>query len=78
VGGDFSAVACNIENIQLGPIVFQGVTGFVVVSKGSYDDGSDGVIGNDFLGLFTLGLDYEHSRVYLVPRPATLQQMHPQ
>jgi len=37
------------------------------MNAASYEGDDDGIIGVDFLKLFTLGLDYANSRVYLVP-----------
>ena len=34
---------------------------------GAYAQNDDGIIGVDFLRLFTIGFDYANSRVYLVP-----------
>jgi predicted aspartyl protease len=77
VGGDFVALPYAIANLQLATFDVTDIVGYLVITKGSYDYDSDGVIGAMFLQLFTVELDYGHSRVYLVPNAATLRQMHP-
>jgi aspartyl protease len=66
-GGDIDARPYQIESLKLANINFRKFVGYRVTSSGSYDDGNDGLIGTGFLRLFTLGLDYGNSRVYLVP-----------
>jgi clan AA aspartic protease (TIGR02281 family) len=67
IGGVIETRPYQLSNVQLGPINFQDFVGYRVMNARSYDGDDDGVIGTDFLRLFTLGLDYANSRVYLVP-----------
>jgi predicted aspartyl protease len=76
VGGAFDTRAYKIGHLQLGTIDFRDFTGYRVTSEGSYAGDDDGLIGPGFLQLFTLGIDYLHSSVYLVPRPLLLEAMH--
>jgi len=76
VGGEFDTRPYLIANLQLSSINFIDVLGYRVTSKQSYSDDGDGIIGADFLRLFTVGLDYGHSCVYLVPTKTTLRATH--
>ncbi|MBV9440892.1 MAG: aspartyl protease family protein, partial [Candidatus Eremiobacteraeota bacterium] len=67
VGGAFDTQPYEIESVRLGALNFERFVGYRVTSSGSYQGTDDGVIGAEFLRLFTLGLDYANSRVYLVP-----------
>ena len=67
IGGSFATRPYAIRSLRLANLNFQDFVGYRVVSSGSYDDGSDGLIGTTFLHLFTVGLDYGNSRVYLTP-----------
>jgi len=67
VGGDFDTQAYQIADLQLATIRFRDFTGFRVISNQSYAINRDGLIGTRFLHLFTLGLDYGNSRIYLTP-----------
>ncbi|MGD0050254.1 MAG: retropepsin-like aspartic protease [Vulcanimicrobiaceae bacterium] len=77
VGGEFDTRPYVIANLQLSNLDFVDVLGYRVMSKGSYDWDDDGLIGSSFLRLFTVGLDYGNSSVYLVPTKSTLRSMHP-
>jgi clan AA aspartic protease (TIGR02281 family) len=77
IGGSFQARPFAIANLVLAGVDFTDVVGYLVTSRGSYDFDGDGVIGAKFLGLFTVGLDYGNSSVYLVPTAATLRVMRP-
>jgi predicted aspartyl protease len=76
VGGEFDTRPYVIANLQLSNLDFIDVLGYRVVSKGSYSEDSDGLIGSSFMRLFTVGLDYGNSCVYLVPTKATLRATH--
>jgi predicted aspartyl protease len=68
VGGPIETRPYQLGSVKLGPLDFVDYVGFRVTSAQSYagsDD--DGIIGTDFLRLFTVGLDYANGRVYLVP-----------
>ncbi|MFN2459527.1 MAG: retropepsin-like aspartic protease [Candidatus Velthaea sp.] len=67
VGGTFTAEPYRIDELTLGGINFQQFVGYRVTSKGAYAVAQDGLIGTDFLHLFTVGLDYAHGHVDLVP-----------
>ncbi len=56
-----------IADLQLGPIDFQDFVGYRVVSKGSYSESGDGIIGASFLRMFTVGLNFGAGRIDLVP-----------
>jgi predicted aspartyl protease len=67
IGGSFDTRPYQIAALKLGNIRFTDFIGYRVTSAGSYAGASDGLIGDVFLRMFTLGLDYGNSRVYLVP-----------
>ncbi|MDQ6941322.1 MAG: aspartyl protease family protein [Candidatus Eremiobacteraeota bacterium] len=67
IGGSFDTRPYQIAALKLGNIRFTDFVGYRVTSAGSYAGASDGIIGDVFLRMFTLGLDYGNSRVYLVP-----------
>jgi clan AA aspartic protease (TIGR02281 family) len=74
IGGDIKARPYQIESLKLANVNFKDFVGYRVTG-GSYDDADDGIIGVGFLRLFTLGLDYANSRVYLVPNSAGRRAM---
>jgi hypothetical protein len=57
----------QIASLKLGNVNFTGFTAYRVVGRGTYAQNDDGIVGVEFLRLFTLGFDYAHSRIYLVP-----------
>jgi clan AA aspartic protease (TIGR02281 family) len=67
VGGHIDTKPYQIKSLKLGPISFNDFVGYRVMSASSYEGEDDGLIGADFLKLFTVGLDYANSRLYLVP-----------
>jgi clan AA aspartic protease (TIGR02281 family) len=67
IGGAFETRPYQIAALKLGNVRFTGFTGYRVTSAGSYSGAADGLIGDEFLRMFTLGIDYGNSRVYLVP-----------
>jgi predicted aspartyl protease len=67
IGGAFETRPYQIAALKLGNIRFTDFIGYRVTSAGSYAFASDGVIGDVFLRMFTLGIDYGNSRIYLVP-----------
>lgn len=76
VGGRFATEPYQLASVKVGGLNFQDFVGFRVTASGSYAVGDDdGLIGADFLKLFTLGLDYANGRVYLVPNAAGRKAM---
>jgi predicted aspartyl protease len=67
IGGDVPAQPYQIESLKLGNVNFADFVGFLVKPGASYAQNADGLVGTEFLKLFTLGFDYANSRVYLVP-----------
>jgi clan AA aspartic protease (TIGR02281 family) len=67
VGGAFETRPYQIAAVKLGNVRFTDFIGYRVTSAGSYSTATDGLIGDEFLRMFTLGIDYGNSRVYLVP-----------
>jgi predicted aspartyl protease len=68
IGGEFTVQRYSMSRIQFASAVFQNFVGYRIISKGAYEsDEGDGVIGAEFLQLFTVTLDYVDSRIYLVP-----------
>ncbi|HEX3548772.1 MAG TPA: aspartyl protease family protein [Candidatus Elarobacter sp.] len=67
IGGDIPARPYQIASLKLGSVNFTHFVGYRVTSASTYAGNDDGIIGPDFLRLFTLSLDYADSRVFLVP-----------
>ena len=67
IGGDIEAEPLQIASLKLANVNFTGFTAYRVVGRGTYAQNDDGIVGVEFLRLFTLGFDYAHSRIYLVP-----------
>jgi len=67
IGGDIEAEPLQIASFKLANVNFTGFTAYRVTGRGTYAQNDDGIVGVDFLRLFTLGFDYAHSRIYLVP-----------
>lgn len=67
IGGAIRTQPYQLKKLKIGPIAFIDFVGYRVMNAASYEGDDDGIIGVDFLKLFTLGLDYANSRVYLVP-----------
>ncbi len=67
IGGDIDTEPYQIASVKLANVNFANFVGYRVVGRGSYAQKDDGLIGVEFLRLFTLGFDYGNSRVYLVP-----------
>ena len=76
VGGRIETRAIQLASVKVGGLNFQDFVGFRVLSEKSYAAGDDdGLIGSEFLRMFTVGLDYANSRVYLVPNAAGRKAM---
>ncbi|HEX3464524.1 MAG TPA: retropepsin-like aspartic protease [Candidatus Elarobacter sp.] len=67
IGGAVEARPYQIASIKLGNVNFADFVGYVIPPGAAYAQRSDGLIGTEFLKLFTLGFDYANSRIYLVP-----------
>jgi predicted aspartyl protease len=67
IGGTIDARPYQIASLRLANLNFTRFVGFRVTGRNSYAESDDGVVGTDFLRLFTLGFDYGNSRVYLTP-----------
>jgi predicted aspartyl protease len=67
IGGEIDTAPLRIDSLQLAGVNLSGFTGYRVVGQTPYAQNDDGIVGVDFLRLFTLGFDYSHSKVYLVP-----------
>ena len=66
IGGAFEVEPYQIESLKLASVNFTDWVGYRVKGS-SYAQNDDGIVGVEFLRLFTLGFDYGHSRMYLVP-----------
>jgi len=64
IGGRFETTAYKLNDIVVGGIDFKDFTVYRVASN-SYSSPSDGLMGSDFLRLFTLTLDYPNGKLYL-------------
>lgn len=67
IGGAFTARTYQIHEILLGPLRFLNVIGYGIGGGNSYAGNDDGLIGSNFLRLFTLDLDFADGRMYLTP-----------
>jgi predicted aspartyl protease len=65
VGGAFDTDSWHMKRIKWGPIEFKDFIGYRVISKKSYANDEDGLIGYDLLRFFTVVLDYMDGRIYL-------------
>ena len=76
VGGQIETRPYQLGSVKLGPLNFVDFVGYRVTSAQSYaGSDNDGIIGTDFLRLFTVGFDYANGRVYLVPNTAGRKAM---
>ena len=75
IGGRLSTKPYQLRNVRVGPLSFNDFVIYVVTSRESYAGDIDGIVGADFLRLFTVGLDYADSRIYLVPNQAGRRAM---
>jgi predicted aspartyl protease len=67
IGGDVAVVPYQLASLKLSNVNFTHFLGYRVANASAYAFNDDGVIGSDFLKLFTVSLDYADSKVYLVP-----------
>ena len=66
IGGAFEVQPYQIESLKLATVNFTDFVGYRVKGN-AYAQNDDGLLGPEFLRLFTLGFDYGNSRLYLVP-----------
>jgi hypothetical protein len=66
IGGSFDVEPYQIASLKFASVNFTDFVGYRVMG-GSYAQNDDGIVGVEFLKLFTLGFDYANSRLYLVP-----------
>jgi predicted aspartyl protease len=67
IGGYFDAKPYKMSDVRLVNLDFHDWTGYRIIGGAYESDEDDGLIGSDFLRLFTVVLDYPNSRLYLVP-----------
>jgi predicted aspartyl protease len=70
IGGDIAAKPYQIASLKFANINFVDFVGYRVTDSHAYAENADGIIGTDFLRLFTVGFDYGNSRLYFVPNAA--------
>jgi predicted aspartyl protease len=66
VGGAVDGEMFRLRDVGLGPAHFQNLLG-TRISGASYQYRADGLLGNQLLVFFTIGLDYTHGQIYLTP-----------
>jgi predicted aspartyl protease len=74
VGGPVRVEWFRFHDVELGPIRFRDYFGMRSPAS-SYPYAVDGLLGNDLLSMFTVGLDYTSGRIYLTPNDAAKQAM---
>lgn len=68
IGGEFDVKQYRMSRVDFSSASFRNWVGYRILTKGVYEsDESDGIIGAEFLRLFTVSLNYGNSRIYLVP-----------
>ncbi|HZW52928.1 MAG TPA: aspartyl protease family protein, partial [Candidatus Elarobacter sp.] len=67
IGGLFAVQPYKMSSVKLANLNLRDWVGYRIVTKAYDADDFDGIIGSEFLRLFTVHLDYGNSRVYLVP-----------
>ncbi len=67
VGGDFETRPMQFSSVRLGRANFTNFVAYVVASSQSYGGHQDGLIGSEFLRLYTVYIDYIDSSIYFVP-----------
>jgi hypothetical protein len=66
VGGEVPVKPYQLKAVRFGTVTFHDFVAYAVGNRAAYDDGTDGVIGQKFLHLFDLYLDYAKSKAYFV------------
>ena len=67
VGGSFRTTAYQMNELRLGQLRFKGFAGYRVSEAGAFPGATDGLIGVEFLHLFTIDLDYPEGQVFVIP-----------
>jgi predicted aspartyl protease len=67
IGGLFAVQPYKMSSVKLANLNLRDWIGYRIVTNAYDADDFDGLIGGEFLRLFTVHLDYVNSRVYLVP-----------
>ena len=75
VGGDTRAQLFSAHSFRIGTYNFVDFTG-TRMGSGSYAVAEDGLIGTEFLDLFTLDFDYPHGMMYLTPTSNMKLMLH--
>jgi hypothetical protein len=70
IGGVFAVTPYRMSMVRVAGWGLRDWIGYRIISGAYETTGLDGIIGSDFLRLFTVNLDYGNSRVYLVPNGA--------
>jgi hypothetical protein len=66
-GGLFDTRRFRLGSVRIGKVNLADFTANVVDTSGAYGGSTDGLIGTDFLSLYTVYSDYVDSMLYLVP-----------
>lgn len=75
IGGQTTARAFSVHSFHIGAYTVVDFVG-TRMGSGSYAIPVDGMIGTDFLNLFTLDFDYSHGMLYLTPTTSTKKMLH--
>jgi Aspartyl protease len=67
IGGAFTVRPYKMHSLRLAKLNLLDWVGYQITSDAYDEEALDGLIGAEFLQLFTVHLDYGNSRVYLVP-----------
>jgi clan AA aspartic protease (TIGR02281 family) len=67
IGGTLDVRPYEIGDFRLGSQEFTDLLGYLEVSNKNYSSATDGVIGNKFISLFTVFVDYPNGHIYLTP-----------
>jgi clan AA aspartic protease (TIGR02281 family) len=67
IGGTVDVRPYEIGDFRLGSQEFTDLLGYLEVSNKNYSSSSDGLIGNKFIGLFTVFVDYPNGHIHLTP-----------
>jgi predicted aspartyl protease len=70
IGGVFAVTPYRMSMVRVAGWGLRDWIGYRIISHAYETTGLDGIIGSEFLRLFTVNLDYGNSRVYLVPNRA--------
>jgi hypothetical protein len=76
IGGEVVAHPYSIGLVTLGKARFRDVTGYGAPDPSYFVGDEDGVIGYDFLQLFTVDFDYPNGQIVLMPNTAGRKAFH--